>query len=333
MNELIHKIPLLLMVVVLVALGLPSFAGEYVIHIGVLILFYAYMAVAWNILGGYAGQHSLGHALFMGIGAYTSTYFFTVLGITPWIGMWVGCLLAGLVGWFIGFMCFRYGLKGPYFCLVTIALAEAAVYLVTNLDFLGGSQGMEVTWTGNAPRMMQFNGKTAYYYIILVMLAAAVMLSARIIKRRFGYQMVAVRENEDAAEALGVDTLKVKIQATVISAMLTALGGTFFAQYFTYINPRAVLGEDPSIQILLFAIIGGTGTVWGPVVGALVLVPMAEYFRSTLGESHTGGHILLYGVLMVLVILFMPNGILGLYNKVRGQILHAGLREKKGGAV
>jgi branched-chain amino acid transport system permease protein len=236
--------------------------------------------------------------------------------------MWLGGALAGLTGWFVGYLCFRYGLKGPYFALVTIAMAEAAVYLVNNITAVGGAQGLEVAWTGSAPLLMQFDGKSGYYYVILVMSILAVWLSSWLIKRRFGYQLVSVRENEDAAEALGVDTLRVKIQASIISAIMTALGGTFFAQYFTYINPRNVFGEGPSIQILLFAIIGGLGTVWGPVVGALVLVPVAELSRGWLGGSFAGAHILLYGTVLVLVMLFMPNGIIGLYEKIRGQILH-----------
>jgi branched-chain amino acid transport system permease protein len=323
----------LLGLLLLVAIFLPLFAGEYFIHIGVLVLFYAYMAVAWNILGGYAGQHSLGHALFMGIGAYTSTYLFTRLGLTPWVGMWIGGALAGLTGWFVGYLCFRYGLKGPYFALVTIAMAEAAVYVVNNTSAVGGAQGLEVAWTGSAPQLMQFDGKSGYYYVILVMTVIGVWLSSWLIKRRFGYQLLSVRENEDAAEALGVDTLGIKIQALIISAIMTALGGTFFAQYFTYINPRNVFGEGPSVQILLFAIIGGLGTVWGPVVGALVLVPVAELSRSWLGGSFAGAHILLYGTVLVLVMLFMPNGIIGLYEKVRGQIRNRRSQPEKGEVV
>lgn len=320
MKSLFKNFSALLGLLLLGAFILPLFAGEYVIHIGVLVLFYAYMAVAWNILGGYAGQHSLGHALFMGIGAYTSTYLFTRLGLTPWIGMWLGGALAGLTGWFVGYLCFRYGLKGPYFALVTIAMAEAAVYVVNNTSAVGGAQGLEVAWTGSAPQLMQFDGKSGYYYVILVMTVMAVWLSSWLVRRRFGYQLMSVRENEDAAEALGVDTLGIKIQALIISAIMTALGGTFFAQYFTYINPRNVFGEGPSVQILLFAIIGGLGTVWGPVVGALVLVPVAELSRAWLGGSFAGAHILLYGTVLVLVMLFMPNGILGLYERIKGRI-------------
>lgn len=314
------KTKLILPILVLLALlAVPFVAGEYAINIAVQVLLYAYLATAWNILGGYAGQHSLGHSLFLGIGAYASTYLFTQLGMTPWVGMWLGAGLAGLAGWLVGYLCFRYGLKGPYFALVTIALAEAAVSLVTNLKVLGGAEGLAVKWEGSRPDLMQFDGKTGYYYVILVMLVAIIGVTWWISQRRFGYHLLAVRENEDAAEALGVNTLRTKIEASILSAALTALGGAFFAQYFTYINPRNVFGEAPSIQILLFAIIGGLGTVWGPAVGALVLVPIAEFARAYLGGSFSGAHLLLYGVVLVLVMLFMPRGLVGLWERWRGK--------------
>ena len=311
---------ILLILTAAILLLIPLFFTEYALHIAVLVFLYAYLATSWNILGGYAGQHSLGHSLFLGIGAYTSTYLFTKMGITPWLGMWVGAGLAGLVGWFVGYLCFRYGLKGPYFALVTIALAEAAVYLGNNLEFIGGAQGLEVRWEGHQPALMQFESKAGYYYIILVMTGLSIWLAHWFSRQRFGYRLVAVRENEDAAEALGVNTLRSKVQASILSACMTALGGTFFAQYFTYINPRNVFGEAPSIQILLFAIIGGLGTVWGPAVGALVLVPIAELARSWLGGSFAGAHLLLYGTVMVIVMLFMPKGIMGLIQKSRARL-------------
>ena len=308
-------------VLLIVLFLLPLVAGEYLIHMAVLVLLYAYLSSAWNILGGYAGQHSLGHAVFLGIGAYTSTFLFIQWRITPWLGMWVGGAVSALVGWFIGYVCFRYGLKGPYFALVTIALAEAFVYLTSNTAFIGGAKGLEVTWLGNRPDMMEFDGKTGYYYIILVMTILGVIITRWLYQRRPGYQWIAVRENEDAAEALGVDTLRAKIEATVLSALMTAIGGTFYAQYFTYIGPRSVFGEGPSVQILLFAIIGGLGTAWGPLVGALVLVPIAEIARAKLGGSFGGAHLLLYGAVMVLVMLFMPKGIIGLAQNVRSRLM------------
>lgn len=300
-----------------VAALLPFVMTDYLVHIGVLVLMYAYLATAWNILGGYAGQHSLGHALFMGIGAYTSTYLFTAWNITPWLGMWLGALLAGVAGWLVATICFRFGLKGSYFALVTIALAEAAVYLVISSDALGGNEGLAVTWMGNRPDLMQFEDKRAYYYIILLMTAAAILLTARIANRRFGYQMLAVRENEEAAEALGINTFGIKVRASIISAVLTAFGGVFFAQYFTYVNPRAVFGESVSVQILLFAIIGGLGTVWGPALGALVLAPIAELSRALFSSVFSGANLLIYGIVLVVVMLFFPRGLMGLMERFR----------------
>lgn len=289
---------------------------QYYMHIAIIVLLYAYLATAWNILGGYAGQHSLGNALYLGVGAYVSTMLFLKLGLTPWIGMWIAGAAAALLGWFVGYLCFRYGLKGGYFALVTIALAEAAVYLTTNIPWLGGARGVEVTWMGHRPLLMQFGVKTGYYYIILAMAALSILYTAWLDRRRFGYYLVAVRENEEAADALGVDPVKIKTQANVISAFLTGLGGTFFAQYYTYIHPRLVFGEGPSVQILLFAIIGGLGTVWGPSVGALILVPIAELARARLSGSFAGAPLLLYGAVLMIVMLFMPHGIIGVVKGV-----------------
>ncbi len=317
MNTLKRNVSLQVALLLVVAGLIPLFASQYLLHIAVLVLLYAYLSTAWNIMGGYAGQHSLGHSLYMGIGAYTTTVLFNRMGLTPWIGMWAGALLAGLAGWFIGYLCFRYGLKGAYFALVTIAIAEAAVYLANNLDAIGGAQGMEVKWVGNFPQLMQFDSKAGYYYTILIMTGAAVWFASWLSRHRFGHRLMAIRENEDAAETLGVDTLASKIQALAISAALTALGGAFFAQYFTYINPRNVFGEGPSVQILLFSIIGGLGTAWGPMLGALVLVPIAELSRSWVGGTFAGLNLLFYGTVLVLVMLFMPKGIIGLINAIR----------------
>ena len=308
-----NLIPLILLFLLIL---LPSVASEYLLHIFILVLLWAYLATSWNILGGYAGQHSLGHGVFLGIGAYTSTLLFIRLGISPWLGMWIGGALSALAAWFIGYLCFRYGLKGPYFALVTIALAEAFVFLSSNIVSVGGARGLEVTWIGNNPLMMQFDGKLGYYYIILIILVFGILITQWLHKRRPGYQWVAVRENEDAAEALGVNTLRTKIEATVLSAFMTAIGGTFYAQYFTYIGPRTVFGEVVSVQILIFAIIGGLGTVWGPAVGALLLVPVAELARANLSGSVGGAHLVLYGTVMVLVMLFAPKGIVGIAQNV-----------------
>lgn len=295
-------------------------SSEYYLHIIILVLMYAYLASAWNILGGYAGQHSLGNALYLGTGAYVSTILFTNWEISPWIGLWAAGLVSALFGWLIGYLCFRYGLKGGYFALVTIALAEAAVYLVTNIRSLGGAMGLEVTWLGNNPAMMQFENKTGYYYIILALTILILLLIIWLDKSRFGYYLVAVRENDTAADALGVNPVKVKVQANIINAFVTGIGGVFFAQYYTYIHPRLVFGEGPSVQILLFAIIGGLGTIWGPTLGAITLVPIAELTRAQFGSTFAGAPLLFYGLVLMLVMLFMPRGIVGLLQDIRKKV-------------
>jgi branched-chain amino acid transport system permease protein len=291
---------------------LPFVLSDFWTHQAILILIWAYLATCWNILGGYAGQHSLGHGLFMGVGAYGAAYLFNSLGVSPWLSFLITAAVAGALGWFIAYASFRYGLKGAYFALVTIALTEGAVYIVSNMDSMGGAAGLRLDFQGNRPWAMQFDGKNEYFYIVLVLALLSILLTQWLARRRFGYQLVAVRENEDAAEALGVNTLRAKIDATVVSAALTAIGGVFYVQYITYVGPRVVFGEAVSVQILLYAIIGGLGTVWGPAVGALILVPTAELARSQLGASFQGAHLLVYGGVLVLVMLFMPNGVVGL---------------------
>lgn len=305
-------------VIPLVLKKTPS--SEYYLNILILVLLYAYLATAWNILGGYAGQHSLGNALYLGTGAYVSTMLFTKWAISPWIGLWVAGLVSALFGWLIGYLCFRYGLKGGYFALVTIAMAEAAVYLVTNMRSLGGAMGLEITWLGNNPAMMQFDNKTGYYYIILGLTILLLILVIWLDKSRFGYYLIAVRENDVAADALGVNPVKIKVQANIINAFITGIGGVFFAQYYTYIHPRLVFGEGPSVQILLFAIIGGLGTIWGPTLGAITLVPIAELTRAQFASTFAGAPLLLYGLVLMLVMLFMPRGIMGLINDIRSNI-------------
>lgn len=306
----------IVIVFAVLALG-PLVLGTYM-DLGIQVLIWAYLATAWNLLGGYAGQHSLGNGLFMGVGAYGAAYLGVTYAVSPWLAIPITAVIAGAMGAFVGFAVFRAGLKGAYFALVTIALTEAAVYIVSNWDAMGGAAGIEVPYVGDAPGKMQFTGKTWYYLIILAMLFLIMLFTQWQSRRRLGYRLVAVRENEEAAEALGVDTLRAKINATMLSAALTAVGGVFYVQYFTYVGPRSVFGEVVSVQILLFAIIGGLGTVWGPLVGTFILFPANYLLRgSALADTFSGADLLLYGVALVIAMLFMPRGFLGLYQSAR----------------
>ena len=293
----------------LALLAVPPFLPKYFLEVLISILFFAYLGLAWNLLGGYAGQFSFGHAAFFGIGAYTSTLLLLRAGLSPWLGMLAGGLLATGFGLFEGYLSFRYGLRGPYFSLVTLAFAEMLRVVTVNLKVVGASLGLVVPSQTNA-LLFVFADKLPYYYVIAVMTAVALAITHRVAGSRLGYCLVAVRENEDAAEAAGVDARGAKLRAMAISAFLTALGGTFYAQYFAYIDPTITFGPAISIGGLLPAIVGGAGTVLGPVLGSFVLTPISEVTRAML-RGRAGADIMLYGLVLILVISFLPQGLMG----------------------
>jgi len=298
------------------AAALPPFLPKYFLEILISVLFWAYLGAAWNILGGYAGQFSFGHAAFFGIGAYTSTLLLLKAGVSPWLGMVAGAALAALFGLGVGFLSFRYGLRGPYFSLVTLAFAEMLRVVAVNWKAVGSSLGLVIPNKGSAPGMFLFADKLPYYYVILAMTVAALWLTRGIARSRLGYALLAVRENEDAAEAAGLDTLSVKLTAMGISSALAAFGGTFYAQYFAYIDPTITFGVSVSIEGLLRAIVGGAGTVWGPLLGSFVLTPVSELTRAAL-RGRAGADVMLYGLVLILVISFLPQGLMDLLVRVR----------------
>jgi branched-chain amino acid transport system permease protein len=294
---------------------LPAFMGSYYIHILILILVYAYLGSSWNVLGGYCGQFSFGHATFFGLGAYTSTILFMRFGISPWIGMVLGGILSMFVGIFIGFICFRYGLKGPFFALATLAFAEMFRVAALNIPLTGKAMGILITLKGTSFPAFQFQEKIYYYYIILAFNVFIVLVTHLIENRKLGDYLEAIKEDEDAAEALGIDTLRYKIIAISISSFLTALGGTFYAQYLFYIDPDICFGVHNSIEIFMRPIFGGLGTVYGAFWGSLILGPLAELTRGLLG-GYSGMHLMLFGVVLVVVIIFLPRGVVGLLKKI-----------------
>lgn len=290
--------------------------SRYFLHILIMTFHFGYLASCWNIVGGYAGQHSLGHAIFVGIGAYTSSLLFAYLGLTPWIGMWVGGILAGLVGLCLGYLSFRYGLKGPYFLLVTIAFAEVFLYLTLNIRAVGGASGISIPLMRDAPQFFQFQGKIPYYYIGMTLLAVVLAITYALQRSRMGYYWIAIRENEDAAQALGVNIMAYKLWALVLSAFFSALGGTFYAQYIMFIEPHSILGLGLSIEIVLYAIVGGIGTIFGPLLGVLFLVPVSEAARTILGGETGGIDLMVYGGILIISIIFMPTGIAGTLSRI-----------------
>ncbi|HEX8969157.1 MAG TPA: branched-chain amino acid ABC transporter permease, partial [Chloroflexota bacterium] len=301
---LIAAVGLLLLVV-------PPFLDSYLVHLLIMVLFWAYLGACWNVLGGYAGLFSFGHALFFGIGGYTSTLLFMRIGLSPWLGMLVGAVFAAVVGLFIGYLSFRYGLRGIYFGLVTLAFAEVFRLVFLAWNFVGGSVGIYIPLRGDDVVALQFSQRINYYYLIFALVALVLVFTEWMRRRKLGYYLQAIREDEDAASALGINTFRYKQIAMGSSAFLTALGGTFYAQYFFYIDPNLLFGVDVTVELLLRPILGGAGTVLGPLLGSAVLGPIAEVSRTALA-SYQGVYLMVYGLILVVVMLFMPNGLLGL---------------------
>lgn len=311
---------------------LPLFLNRFLMSLALLILFWAYLGNAWNIMGGYTGLFSFGHAMFYGIGAYTSTVLLVDYALSPWMGMLVGALIAGLFGAFIGYLLSRFGVRGHFFALGTFAIAEMVRLFATELEFINTSIGIHIPLVrGDSWIRLQFEETFAnYYYVILFLFIVGQIVTITIVRNKLGYYFQAIREDEEAAAALGVDVLRYKVISVTISGALTAIGGSFFAQYFLFIDPSIVFGVTVSVQILLRPIVGGVGTIWGPFVGALLLTPLAELTRSIVRnpptfldiiEGRAGVDVMLFGAILIVVVLFMPEGIVGagkrLWSRVR----------------
>jgi branched-chain amino acid transport system permease protein len=293
---------------VVVLLALPAVLTSYAVTVFIFIFFYGYLGQAWNVLGGYGGQLSAGHAAFVGVGAYATTLLSMHWGLSPWIGMLVGAVLAGGLGAIIGGLGFRFGLRGFYFVLLTVAFAEVCRIVTLNTDAMGGALGLYITFTGN-PWHLQFQDNRAYYYVALVLMLLATGVVALVERSRLGAYLVAIREDEDAAEALGVDTFRFKLAAIVLSAFLTGLGGAFYANYLFSLQPNAVFGIPLSVEIIIRPVVGGAGTLLGPILGSLILSPLAEVARVYFARpGWTGFHLVVYGLLLIGTVLFLPQG-------------------------
>ncbi len=290
--------------------------SNYFLHILIMILFFGYLGTCWNILGGFMGLHSVGHALFVGCGAYVSTLLFIHLGLTPWLGIFAGGLLAVAFGLLIGYLCFRFGLKGPFFLLATFAFAEIAKVIVMKVRWLGGSSGLSVPLQENAPHLFQFSEKIYYYYVMLAMLGLVLGLLRFILRRKVGFYFRAIRENQDGAQATGINLMRYKLLAICLSAFLSALGGTFYAQYILFFDPSMILGVHFSIEIMIYPIVGGMRTILGPLAGAAMLIPVSEILRSKMGGTFQGIYLVAYGFILIFSIRFMPDGIVGLLKQL-----------------
>jgi branched-chain amino acid transport system permease protein len=285
------------------------------LNMSIMILYATLLGIAWNLLAGFGGQFSFGHAVFFGTGAYAMAVLQVNFGWNAWAAVPVALALGGAVGTCIGALTFRYGLRGSYFALVTLAFAEVFRILANNVGFTGGGVGMMIKLRTDAANF-QFAEKAGFLYVVLAFVVAGLVLSWWLQRSRYGAWLQAVRDNEDSAAALGVNVFRVKLAAIALSGILMAAGGVFYVQYFQYIDPGIAYGPAVSVEALLGPIVGGLGTVWGPALGALVLHLLGEGTRG-LFENAPGVNLMVYGVLLIFVITFMPRGILGALAGIR----------------
>lgn len=278
-------------------------------------LYATLIAQAWNILGGFGGQFSFGHALFFGTGAYIQAIAQLQGGVNPWIALPLAVTGAAAVGLFVGALSFRYGLKGSYFALVTLAFAEVFRILAVSVSFTGGGVGLMVPLRESAANM-QFASRGGYLWLVLAFVVAALLVTWWLRNGRFGAYLQAVRDNEDAARAVGVNPFRIKLAAIGLSAAFMGAAGAFYVQVFQYIDPSIAYGSVTSVEALVAAIVGGMGTLWGPVLGAVVLHVLADLTRNLFGEL-PGINMVIYGVVLVLIVIFLPRGIAGIGQSVR----------------
>jgi branched-chain amino acid transport system permease protein len=309
------SLPHIVLVVAVLATVPLLTVSTVVLNFLVMALLIALVGQGWNVLAGYGGQYSFGHAAFFGTGAYVTAIVQMRYGVNAWIAFVLGIAGGALVGAAIGALAFRSGLKGSYFALVTLAFAEVLRILASVAPITGAGVGILIA-LDLQPQAFQFQSRVPFYWIVLALVAIALLIVRLIERSRFGAWLVAVRENEDAARAVGVDTARVKIAAMTISAAITAAGGGFYAQYFLFIDSGIAYGPWISIEALLAPIVGGIGTVFGPLLGALVVKTLGEIAKLVTGGA-PGLDLVIYGSVLILVVAFAPQGIAGLLTQLR----------------
>ncbi len=313
---------LTLLLLLVAAAFLPFVLGPQAESVAVRTLIFAIMAVGWNLMSGYGGMFSFGHAAFFGIGAYTDAYLLVAHGISPWIAMVVGAAIAAAAGTLIAFLCLRYRLAGAYFALATFAFAMVFLLAVQNLDFLHGTEGFNVPLLPESSWwMMQFpQGSHNYYWIPLAILGLGLAGTIAFVTSRPGQYVQAVRDDEVAGASLGIRVMRVRLLTVALSCAFTSLAGAFYTQYYFFVGPDQAFGSAVSVNAIVPAVIGGIGTIWGPVVGALVVGPLSEWIANVLREPPafldflqgvTGLDVAVYAALLILIVLFMPKGIYG----------------------
>ncbi len=279
-------------------------------HVTILTFMFATCGVAWNIMGGYAGMFSFGQVAFFGIGAYASSFLLLTFHVSPWIGLVAGGLISSLMAAAIGYPCSN--LRGHYFAIASIAFAEIIRIIFNNWQTVGAAEGLTIPMLKESLAHFMFHSsKLPYYYIILAFMLLAVGVGRWVSTSKMGYYFRAIKESHEVAQVLGVNVVRYRLYAIMISAFLTSMVGTFYAQYILYIDPESVMILPISVQIVLVAMLGGANTVLGPVIGAIVLIPLSEYSRAWLGYKGTGVDMIIYGTLITLISMYQPNGVWG----------------------
>ncbi len=307
--SLFKKPFVLIFLLVLFFLPLTS-SNVHFHHVLIMFMLFATLSQAWNIIGGFTGQVSFGHATFFGIGAYAALVLLKKFDLTPWVGMLVGGGLAVILSIIIGYPVFR--LKGHYFAISTFAVAEIAERLFMNWDFVEGAIGLTApVLEENLLNFMWYKNKMPYFFIAFILFTLVLLLAHKINRSRLGFYFRAIKQSPDAAEGLGIDTRKYKMIAMALSAFLTALCGSFYAQYILYIDPPMVLSLDISIKIVLVTVLGGAGTIIGPYLGAAIMIPLSEYSRILLGGTGKGVDLIVFGGLILFISVYQPQGLVG----------------------
>jgi len=285
-------------------------------HLMIMIFLYATMGLAWNLIGGYAGQISLGHAIFFGTGAYTSTLMLMKLGITPWLGMLAGGLLSVGIAFVIGYPCFK--LAGHYFAIATIAIGEIAMVLMINWDWAGSAVGLTLPILEEGLWNFEFHTtKAPYYYIAFGIMVFALLVTYGVDRSKLGFYFKAIKGDLEGARSLGINTHRYKFYALALSAFLTSICGSFYAQYVLFIDPDSTFPLLLSIILCLVATLGGVGTIVGPVIGAAILIPISEFTRIYLGGGGKGTDLILYGFLIMIISIYQPFGVIGIAKRLR----------------
>jgi branched-chain amino acid transport system permease protein len=291
------------------------FTSSFAHHTMILILLYALMAQSWNVVAGFSGQISLGHAIFFGVGAYSSTVLFAKYGVTPWVGLLIGVLLSAAAAVAIGVPTLR--LRGHYFAIATLLIGSSVQIVFQRWEWVGAASGLYVPIERTSPWLyLQFHrSKVPYYYLMLGAAALGYLLVWKLRRSRFGFRLQALRDDHDAAASLGIAVARHKVLTFMISGAMMSVAGTFYGQYVLVLDPERLFSAEISILILLMTVLGGSGTLWGPALGAAVLIPLSEYSRIWLGGTGRTVDLIIYGILIVLVCMWRPSGLLSVFEE------------------